>query len=75
MKHLDLAKRNREIDPTSWDKLYNNSVVEMIRAKYSANDELAILRQRDTKPEEFAEYYEYVESCKEKARAAMEETS
>ena len=31
-------------------------------------EELAILRQRDTKPEEFAEYNEYVEQCKEQVK-------
>ena len=35
-------------------------VVDRIREVYSVNDELAILRQRDTKPEEFAEYNAFV---------------
>lgn len=43
---------------------YENKVVALIRKKYNINQELAILRQRDTKPEEFAEYNEYVEQCK-----------
>lgn len=43
---------------------YENSIVMKIRAKYSLDQELAILRQRDTKPEEFAEYNDYVEECK-----------
>lgn len=43
---------------------YEERVVNRIREKYSVDDELAILRQRDTKPEEFAEYYEYVEKIK-----------
>ena len=72
MIHLKLAKKNREIDPASWDKLYNNLVVKKIRAKYTVNDEFAILRQRDTKPEEFAEYNAYVEACKAETKAEME---
>ena len=36
--------------------------------KYNVNQELAILRQRDTKPEEFAEYNEYVEKCKRQVK-------
>ena len=36
----------------------------MIRQRYSVSDEFAILRQRDSKPEEFAEYNAFAESCK-----------
>ena len=43
---------------------YKESVVSAIRQKYSVDDELAILRQRDTKPEEFKEYFDFVESVK-----------
>ena len=43
---------------------YENKIVALIRKKYNINQELAILRQRDTKPEEFAEYHKYVEQCK-----------
>ena len=43
---------------------YENKIVSLIRKKYNINQELAILRQRDTKPEEFAEYHKYVEQCK-----------
>ena len=43
---------------------YKQRVVNRIREKYSIDDELAILRQRDTKPEEFAEYNKFVETIK-----------
>lgn len=43
---------------------YKESVISAIRQKYSVDDELAILRQRDTKPEEFKEYFDFVESVK-----------
>lgn len=43
---------------------YENKVVALIRKKYNVNQELAILRQRDTKPLEYQEYYDYVERCK-----------
>ena len=43
---------------------YEQRVVNRIREKYSIDDELAILRQRDTKPEEFAEYNAFVEMVK-----------
>lgn len=43
---------------------YQQRVVKRIREKYSVDDELAILRQRDTKPDEFAEYNSFVEQIK-----------
>lgn len=43
---------------------YESAIVGAIRKKYSIDQELAILRQRDTKPEEFYEYNTYVEKCK-----------
>ena len=47
---------------------YEQRVVNRIREKYSIDDELAILRQRDSKPEEFAEYNAFVEQCKAEAK-------
>lgn len=47
---------------------YNNIVAELIHKRYSLNDEMAILRQRDTKKEEFEAYDAFCEECKEKAR-------
>ena len=46
---------------------YEERVEQLIREKYSISDELAILRQRDSKVEEFSEYYEFCEECKAKA--------
>ena len=48
---------------------YATLVEKKIRRKYPLSSELAILRQRDTKPEEFAEYNAYAEACKNEARA------
>ena len=55
----ELAKKNQ----------YENLIVAKIRQKYSINQELAIIRQRDAKPEEFAEYNEYVEQCKAEVKS------
>lgn len=43
---------------------YEQRVVSRIREVYSVDDEIAILRQRDTKPEEFAAYNAFVEKVK-----------
>lgn len=47
---------------------YEQRVVNRIRERYSIDDELAILRQRDSKPEEFNEYNAFVESIKNEER-------
>lgn len=54
--------------PTPIEPTYEEKVVYLIRERYDLNAELAILRQRDSKPEEFAEYNEYCEKCKIKAK-------
>ena len=43
---------------------YEQRVVNRIREVYSVDDELAILRQRDTKAEEFEQYNAFVEQIK-----------
>lgn len=47
---------------------YENAVNAAIREKYTLSQELAILRQRDTKPEEYAAYNAYCEQCKAQAK-------
>ena len=47
---------------------YENKIVALIRKKYNINQELAILRQRDAKPQEYQEYYNYVEQCKKQVK-------
>lgn len=47
---------------------YEKEVVRRVRTKYSIDEELAILRQRESKPQEFQEYYDFVEQVKEEAR-------
>lgn len=64
MKDLKLAQKNRAYSAKSWDVYYENMIVQKIRERYTINQELAVLRQRDTKPEEFAEYNAFVEQCK-----------
>ena len=54
------------------EAIYKQLVNWRIRERYSIDDELAILRQRDEKPEEFAEYYDFVESVKAEVKALIE---
>ena len=57
-----------EIQKETIDIPYEKRVVNRIREVYSVDDELAILRQRDTKPEEFSEYNSFVEQIKSEER-------
>lgn len=43
---------------------YDNTVDAEIRKRYSISQKFVILRQRDEKPVEYAEYYVYCEQCK-----------
>ena len=58
----------REVEILPYQPTYEERVVELIRLRYDVNAELAILRQRDSKPEEFAEYNAYCEECKIQAK-------
>ena len=62
-----------EVDdvPKYTDAEYSERVNALIRERYSESAELSILRQRDEKPSEFAEYYAYCEECKKRAKAEL----
>ncbi len=64
MTEEEIAERQMDVFPIP----YEQRVVNRIREVYSVDDELAILRQRDTKPEEFAAYNAFVEQIKAEER-------
>lgn len=39
-------------------------IANVIAAKYSIDDQIAILRQKDAKPEEYTAFYEFAENVK-----------
>lgn len=47
---------------------YDELVDSKIRQKYTLSQELAILRQKETKTEEYQEYFNYCEACKVEAK-------
>ena len=55
--------------------VYKEQVEALIRERYTVSDELAILRQRNTKPGEFAEYNAFCEECKAKAKGLITEAN
>lgn len=52
---------------------YEELVSRLIRTEYSIDQELAILRQRDEKPEEFVAYFSFAEQCKSEAKRFISE--
>lgn len=51
---------------------YDEAVDAEIRKRYTVSQEFAILRQRDEKPKEYAEYYAYCEECKALVKALFD---
>lgn len=54
--------------PEEKKALKDKETERLIAERYTIKQELAILRQKETKPEEFAEYNAYAEECKAKAK-------
>lgn len=52
---------------------YGNQVNDLIRRRYSLSEELAILRQKDEKPDEYRAYFAFCEECKAKAKPGVEQ--
>lgn len=52
---------------------YGNQVNDLIRRRYSLSEELAILRQKDEKPDEYRAYFAFCEECKANAKLEMEQ--
>lgn len=68
MNLLKLARKNKAVNPKSWKRFYEAEIIRRIRKRYTVNQEFAILRQRDTKPEEWEAYNAYCEECKAEAK-------
>lgn len=71
---ISIGYEIREVEipePVPYIPTYEERVVELIRLRYSIDAELAIQRQRDSKPDEFAEYNAYCEECKNQAKEQL----
>ena len=61
----EMESANAQAEREYWQNIpYDEAVDTKIRERYSISQEFAILRQRDEKPDEYAEYYAYCEECK-----------
>ena len=68
---LELLNANKDKNPETFNAVYEKAIEDEIKKKYSVERELSILRQRDRKPLEYAEYDAYVEECKRKVKVAF----
>lgn len=56
---IELAKKNGTIN-----RIKSQMVDAKIRERYSISEQIAILRQKDEKPYEYSNFYQYAEMCK-----------
>ena len=71
---VNVVKTDTTIEYDRWYNIsYEALVSKLIHKSYSIDSELAILRQKDEKPEEYQTYYNFAESCKEQARTYIAE--
>lgn len=73
----DTADKFEEVDSIPEPKEtinYNEEVNNLIRTKYSLSEELAILRQKEEKPDEYREYFDFCEKCKTDVKAKLQTT-
>ena len=73
MRFLKLLKKNKTVEPETYEDYIGSLIEKKIRQRYSLSAELAILRQRDSKPKEFAIYNEYAELCKVAVKQEVDE--
>lgn len=65
---------NQEAERQCWQTIpYDEAVNAEIRKRYSLSNELSILRQAATKPEEYETYFAYCEECKTYVKTKQEE--
>jgi len=67
----DIPNKKQIQSLTITRKRYEQLVEKLIRKHYTASEEFAILRQKDTKPDEYDEYFSYCEECKKKAKNTL----
>lgn len=74
---LMLAKKNREVNPESWEELYGHRVTNKVRKRYSQNQVEAILNNylseptNETYAAEFKALQEYRKQCKTEVKKEL----
>lgn len=60
LQEIAVAEEKAYWDNISYDEAVNNE----IRKRYTESQEFSILRQKDEKPTEYQQYFNYCEECK-----------
>lgn len=64
-EELELKEIAEQEETAYWQNIsYEQAVNDEIRKRYSESQEFAILRQKDEKPTEYQDYFDYCEECK-----------
>ena len=63
MNFSKLARANKEKHPEAFEAYRSQLIEKEIEKKYSIEQQIGIIRQRDTKPEKFQKFFDDVESC------------
>ena len=72
IKDIQLQKKIDFVKGTQYaSRVYSELVEYFIGQRYNVHQEIAINRQRDTKPEQFSEYNDYCELCKQEAKRVL----
>ena len=68
-----LARKNKDKNPEAYEAYRSQLIEKMVEKRYSPRQEIAIIRQKDTKPDEYQAYFDYVEQCKTDVKKALGE--
>ena len=69
----EIQAQNEQAKAEYWATVdYGEAINAEIRKRYTESQEFAILRQKDEKPDEYAEYYAYCEECKNAVKESMQ---
>jgi hypothetical protein len=77
MIFLKLAQKNKEVDPQSWERLYETEIVRRIRKRYNQNQVEAIVNNYLAEPTnekyaaEFKAFQEYRTQCKTEVKREL----
>jgi hypothetical protein len=64
LENYEISSYYLNEDGETYTVITVHKVVALIRVRYSIDDEIAIQRQKEEKPERFQAYYNFVEQCK-----------
>ena len=72
----EMNARAEQIEREYWlNTPYDEAVNAEIRKQYSESQEFAVLRQANTKPDEYEAYFAYCEECKALVKQKKEENT